>query len=64
MRASRKARGRSPAMRWRETCVDGVLHVAYATAVGAETAAHRCARSLARHRTPARSARRRRMRWK
>jgi hypothetical protein len=64
MRAPRKARRGSSANRWRETCVDGVLHVAFAAAVGAESAAHRCARTLARHRTPPRGLRVRRMRWK
>jgi hypothetical protein len=38
--------------RWREACVDGVLHVAYAAALKAESAAQRC--------TPARSRRKRR----
>jgi hypothetical protein len=33
--------------RWRVTCVDGLLHVAYAAAVAAESAAHRCAERLA-----------------
>jgi len=64
MRVSRNARKRSAPQRWRETCVDGVLHVAFAAAAGAETAAHRCASSLARHRTPPRGSRLRRMRWK
>jgi len=31
--------------------VDGVLHAAFAAAERADSAAHRCARSLVRHRT-------------
>ena len=36
----------APLERWREVCVDGVLHVAYAAALAAESAAHRCVESL------------------
>ena len=41
MRTRRKTR-RRPAARWREACVDGVLHVAFAAAERAEAAAERC----------------------
>jgi len=44
MRTRRKTRRRrrSANARWRETCVDGVLHVAFAAAERAESAAERC----------------------
>jgi hypothetical protein len=45
---------RLTAERWRETCVDGMLHVAFAAAVAAETAAHRCAKRLSRQHTSGR----------
>jgi hypothetical protein len=38
----RRSHRRPAAARWREACVDGVLHVAYAAAVRAESAAERC----------------------
>jgi hypothetical protein len=37
----------TPAPRWRVTCVDGLLHVAYTAAVAAESAAHRCVERIA-----------------
>jgi hypothetical protein len=49
MRLNRHHRTRATP-RWRETCVDGVMHVAYAAAVAAESAAERCARHLPRQR--------------
>jgi hypothetical protein len=51
-------RNAPPLARWRVTCVDGLLHVAYTAAVAAESAAHRCverlddARPTARRRGP------------
>ncbi|HZV72564.1 MAG TPA: hypothetical protein VFF79_02505 [Conexibacter sp.] len=51
MRAPRRAKRRRSDNRWRETCVDGLLHVAFAAAAGAESAAHRCAHTLARRRS-------------
>jgi hypothetical protein len=62
MRIPRKARRRRGVQRWRETCVDGVLHAAFAAAAGAEAAAQRCSHTLARDRTPPRGARLRRLR--
>jgi hypothetical protein len=42
-RRIRRKAGRAPdAARWREACVDGVLHVAFAAAERAEAAAERC----------------------
>ena len=42
MRVRRRASKRSATARWREACMDGVLHVAYAAAERAESAAERC----------------------
>jgi hypothetical protein len=42
MRTRRKTRKRPAAARWREACVDGVLHVAFVAAERAEAAAERC----------------------
>jgi hypothetical protein len=42
MRARHRSQRRHAAARWREACVDGVLHAAYAAALRAETAAERC----------------------
>ncbi|HEX5146631.1 MAG TPA: hypothetical protein VFV85_06385 [Conexibacter sp.] len=59
MRTRRLTRRRPPAARWREVCVDGVLHVAFAAAERAESAAERCVPSALRpHRSRRRSARR------
>jgi hypothetical protein len=40
-------RNAPPPPRWRVTCVDGLLHVAYTAAVVAESAAHRCVERIA-----------------
>jgi len=56
----RTQRRRPAAERWRETCVDGVLHAAFAAAIAAEGAAQRCARHLSRPRRHARRPRPRR----
>jgi hypothetical protein len=45
-RRGRSARRRSSDARWREACVDGVMHAAFAAAIAAETAAQRCASHL------------------
>jgi hypothetical protein len=50
MRTRRKARKRPAATRWREACMDGVLHVAYVAAERAESAAERCVSSAWRPR--------------
>jgi hypothetical protein len=42
MRTRRKTRKRPAAARWREACVDGVMHVAFVAAERAEAAAERC----------------------
>jgi len=47
MRTRHRTR-RAPAARWREACVDGVLHVAFAAAERAESAAERCVPSALR----------------
>ncbi|HKG37750.1 MAG TPA: hypothetical protein VKB25_02075 [Conexibacter sp.] len=47
MRVRRRA-PRRPVQRWREVCVDGVLHVAFAAAERAEAAAEHCVPSSLR----------------
>jgi hypothetical protein len=59
MRTRRRTRRTPAAARWREACVDGVLHVAFAAAERAENAAERCVPSGWR---PQRGRRRRRRR--
>jgi hypothetical protein len=51
-------------MRWREACVDGVLHVAYAAAERAESAAERCVPSALRPHRGRRRRHRRGSRWR
>jgi hypothetical protein len=63
MRTRRKAR-KPPAARWRETCVEGVLHAAFAAAEHAESAAERCVPSALRSARSRRRKHRRGPRWR
>jgi hypothetical protein len=63
MRTRRLLRKRPAAARWREACVDGVLHVAYVAAERAESAAEHCVPSAWRPHHPRRR-RHRRLRWR
>ncbi|HKG03547.1 MAG TPA: hypothetical protein VKB03_10215 [Conexibacter sp.] len=63
MRVRRNTR-RRPVQRWREVCVDGVLHAAFAAAERAESAADRCVPSGLRLHHGRRRKHRRGARWR
>jgi hypothetical protein len=63
MRVRRSTR-RRPVQRWREVCVDGVMHVAFAAAERAEAAADRCVPSGLRPHHGHRHKHRRGARWR